>query len=502
MFRKKIIWGLLLLFCLFGIGRITETAMREEQSRCLGIPVPSEWSWRDDLEYQYVDYSDHILFNGEKAAIDLASSTIYIPQKTDGMDYFWQMKGQLQVTAEGCQPYLAMDTARPGIPSSTSLYILDGNGHFAHYNVVFTELAVVRLEGSYLYTEEETEREVMSGTVTVWTYENPDLERSSAKSALSHWHVRGYTTANMDKKSLKLSLKMENGENRNEAFLGLGKDDDWILNSLSMDDTKLKERVFMALWNDLAAQSSHDLKMSSGEYVEAVINGVYSGLYLLQRRVDAKFLELGREDILLKGANTWSPPSFREGFEIVSSPYDEDTTYSILEDAMTNQRESTISLENFVDLNLMLESASAMDNTGYKNMYYVLRQREEGYRLTFVPWDTDMSWGIVYEDSFQYQYDRSLNLEIQRMESGAMQALHPDLHSRMCSRWQELRQGILSSGHIQGLIRGVEESLTGSGALARDRQCWGLLYGGEDTVENLKRFVEDRLQILDERYAQ
>lgn len=56
----------------------------------------------------------------------------------------------------------------------------------------------------------------------------------------------------------------------------------------------------MKLWNRLAEQSPWDYPMSSGAYCEVVLNGHYQGLYLLQRRVDRKYLGLSDGQILLK----------------------------------------------------------------------------------------------------------------------------------------------------------------------------------------------------------
>lgn len=498
---KTMIRSILLLLCVLCIGAVVNRAETRRRSQCMGIPVSTELSWRDDLQYQYVDYSDSILFNGEKAAIDLESSTIYIPQRLEHVENFWDMEGNLQITAKGCTSYIVLSPAVNDQLKSFSLYVLDGKGHFTHYNVVLSTLPVLRLTGEYGYKDEETWRDVQVGMATLWTPFDADLLRSSTKNSITHWHIRGSSTVDMDKKSWKLSLKKNNGENQNQSFMGLGSDDDWILNSMSLDDTRIKEKLFMALWNELALESSYNIKISSGEYVEAIINGEYCGLYLLQRRIDAKYLDLDSENILMKGINTWVPKSIQEGYEIVSSPFDDETAYSLLESALINQISAEISLENFIDLSLMLDYADAMDNRGYKNMFYALLRQGDNYKLTFIPWDTDMSFGVVWDDGFAYDYERAVRDTFIRQEYDTVLAKYPDLHSRMCSRWQELRQGVLREENILSILSELEREITESGAFDRDRQKWGTFYGGEDTVENLYRFVIERLAVLDERYA-
>ena len=56
-------------------------------------------------------------------------------------------------------------------------------------------------------------------------------------------------------------------------FLGLEADDDWILNSLVIDDTRLREKTVMDLWNNGAANEEYNYKMSTGKYVELINDG-------------------------------------------------------------------------------------------------------------------------------------------------------------------------------------------------------------------------------------
>lgn len=508
MIEKRKLRGFLLLCCILMIGAITLVSLWNRRTSCMGIRVCSDIT--QDLEYSYEDYSEYLLFNGEKAAVDRGNSTIYIPQKAEGIEDYWQLEGSLQISFGGCQAYFAEDPAFIDFASAVreghlfSLYVTDGKGHYMEYQVVFTTLPVLRLDGRYLYTEEETNRDIMEGNVTVWSAEDPDLGgKSSTKSGLTQWRMRGYTTSMMYKPSLKLSLKKSNGENRDESFQGLGSDDDWILNSMVLDDTKMKDLLLMNLWNQMAEQWDWNLKMSTGQYVEVITDGEYSGVFLLQRRIDGKYLGLEETDILLKGLNREEATrNYTEGCEIKHSPYDENTTYELMEDTMGAQSRTTVSLENFVDVNLLLEFAVAPDNAGYKNMYYALRQEDGLYRLTFIPWDMDMSFGVIYDNSFVYDPEVALQMSIRRMEYGILLAKYPELETLMASRWRELRQGTLSLENIRAAISELEEVLTNSGAFVRDLQRCGAYYGGTDTAENLKQFIESRLTALDAVFAQ
>ena len=142
-----------------------------------------------------------------------------------------------------------------------------------------------------------------------------------------------------------MSLKKENGENLNVDLIGMGADGDWILNPMNLDDTKLREKSAIDLWNNYIKNPANDYAMSDAQYVEVISNGEYYGLYLLQRRVDAKYLQLDKDtDLLFKGAPTWVAYSVYDGYRVVHLPYELEQTYMTLYESL-----NTIDVNNYVD---------------------------------------------------------------------------------------------------------------------------------------------------------
>jgi hypothetical protein len=367
------------------------------------------------------------------------------------------------------------------------------------YNVIFTTLPVLRLDGVVIGQDEE-QQDLLEGNLCLWTPEDPETERYSAKSSTVQWNLRGYSSLLRKKKSWKLSLKDEAGLNNDLNFLGLGKDDDWILNAMATDDTNLKEKLFMDLWNDWTVQNPWNYKMSDGEYVEVVRNGTYSGVYLLQRRIDRKYYRLMEDDILLKGRNTELPQTLQDSYEVIYSPLEEAETLALMEGILSGTDSSMIHLDNFLDVNLFLQYSSAIDNAGIKNTFYLLKWRGDSYQLYMIPWDTDMSWGVTYITDFAYNYQRSMNELVFRREYSAMLQKIPDLKMMMSLRWAELRQAVFSEEHVLKLLEENQAALSQSGAFTRDRACWGQFFKGKDTAENLSRFLQERLVRLDQYY--
>lgn len=502
---KEIRWvifavSLLALLLLLANTFLQPDPLPSEGAPCLGIPVV-------DLSVSQADttcvlrYGNHFLFQGKKAALDRHAKTLYIPQKIDQTTTREDLTGELTISASNCQMYFLDDPAFDDLYTAVAeghpfqLAVLHGR-HTHIYSVVFTTLPVLRLDSQ---TEQEQDGGVplYYGEMCLW---EPGSKKATS-SELS-FHARGATTLWADKRSWKLSLKTDTGKNNHVSLLDLGKDDDWILNAMSMDGAKLKEKLMTTVWNEIAEDASWDYPMSTCEYVELVVDNSYRGLYLLQRRVDKKYLALSDEDILLKGTGMGEKTSFEEAYTIKYSPLSDEETASLMEGVCLQNDLSLLDLNNFLDISIFLQFGSAADNCSYMNMYYCFTQNGADDRLTMIPWDTDLTFGVTWLGAYgnTYGYDVSLNQIVKRREYDQMALLYPDLEEKLSQRWHQLRQDVLSTDH---LLEGVEaqiQQLSQSGAYARDVELWGIAHDGLDTQESVVRFVQERLTLLDAYY--
>ena len=478
---------------------------QDEKQRCMGVKILSEQEMENLHSYVYRDYSSGLFYNGQKAAIDVASSTIYIAQDIQPESTAENLPGTLTYSGSSHWIGFAPDEGFSDLVAAVAdghafqLYIANDAGEYMRYQVVFTTLPVLQMDGD-IALQEESGKDVYQGTVCLWTPYEKNAARYTVKSGNAQWHVRGRSAATQAKTPWKISLKDKKGSNRDENFLNLGSDDDWILNSLVMDDTKMREQLFMHLWNTLAETEGGNPRMSAGEYVEVVQNQTYMGIYLLQRRVDGKYLQLGTEDVLLKGNSTWVPETIQDGYEIVSSPMEEGQTYGLMEKIWNGEDFSAINRSNFIDTGLFLQYASAIDNKGYKNMFYLFEKEGNNYHLSFIPWDVDMTWGIYYTDGFCYAYDKSMRVQVERMEYEGVLGQYPEVQEQQALRWFSLRESVLSTENVLRTFEMINQNLNDSGARQRDWETWGLCHNGEDSPEQLRRFLEERLSLLDDRY--
>lgn len=500
---RELRWGLLvfalvalILWLVFAI--YDPAALPSEGAPCLEVPVVSldaEGSTLCDR-----DFNDCFLYNGEKAAMDVGSKTIYIPQAISEETTRDQLKGALTLSVSNCRLYFLQDPAFDDLTQAVAqghrfpLAVACGR-HYHIYSVVFTTLPVLRMDSQ---TKQERKNNVpeIFGQMCLW-----DTETGDPVSSELFFHARGGTTMDMEKSSWKISLKTSSMKNNHLSFLGLQKDDDWILNAMSIDDSKIKEMFLTNVWNSIAADSPWNYPMSSQRYVELVLDGSYYGVYLLQRRFDQKFLGLSGEDILIKGIGNLTVTVPQDAYRIQSSPLSEAETYALIEGLFYREDVSTLDLNNYVDISILLQLGSLGDNAGYKNMFYCLKKEETGYTLSMIPWDVDMGLGVCWVvDHIGYDYDQAMDMDVTRREYAQMLALHPDLEERIRDRWQELRQGPLATQNLLGQMELITQQLNQSGAFVRDTQRWDLCYGGPDTQEAAVRFLEERLTLLDNCY--
>lgn len=484
---------------------VLSMALHRERQLCMGVPLIEETrlaQYTEDLEVEL----EKITFCGKPVAADLKSSTIYISQPENIGRHYSALQGQLKPQWMSQNMFFVMDEAIRDIETAVrtanplTLVIVQGES-FCRLNVQITYLPVIRLTQDMNLGVDEQERTVWAGDVTLFAGYDASKGRMTAESYAAQSHVRGASSANHLKKPWKLSLKKEDGEKRHADLLGMGADDDWILNPMNTDDTKLREKCMIDAWNrHIAAFPQNGYRMSDAQYVEVVLNGSYRGLYLLQRRVDAKYLELDQsKDILFKGIKTWTPNSVQEAYELIYSPLEEDEAYAHLSDVLEHGR---IHIDNYMDVLLYLQFYSAVDNIGYYNTFYVLKAEEAGYRMYLLPWDTDMSMGLYWKDvGCAYDYERMIQQLCTRMEYENIKGHYPQLYEWLVQRWNALKETMYSAESVEQCIRENIDLIVRSGAFQRDYERWGFCYGGSDTWDALNRWYTDRMDLMDRHYS-
>lgn len=494
--------GSIALFCVLFLGKI------EKESRlCMGIPFITNEEIQN-IAFYAQELDNIVSMNGYLLPYDEESREVYIPCALKEGTKFNELNGQLQSVLPEYDLYFIWDGFFDSLSEAMkkncrfTIFAIDFQGNFTTFGAVFTSLPIIEMHGEVVRVDER-ERDIYSGEVTIWDPSYQGSDKLSVQHSLLEWHVRGFSSQSAMKKPLKLNLKDKNGQNNNLSLLGFESDDDYLLNSMWFDDIKVREKLAMDLWNEIAEEKNSTLKMSNGEYCELVVNGEHMGLRLVQNKIEKSYLKLASSDILLKGQNvnrgTDRPP---EGvYEVIYSNQNKEITYQTIGEFFYQTDFSNVNLESWVDLQLIMHLGNMIDNESYKNIYYVIERSGEEESLSFIPWDTDMSFGVYWNDGFRY-IPESVETISYRMEYEKIRAQYPEIDQLLAERWKELRQSVYSEENIFNKVHEYTMKIHGSGAYTRDYNYLGWhSWGEEDTLENFETYITKRLQILDNYYG-
>lgn len=397
-----------------------------------------------------------------------------------------------------------------------------------------------------------------TGTVTLF---DPSGEYTIQTSRMRS-HIRGNSSRWADKKSFKVKLLNEKGEKRKLSLCGMRKDDDWILDALSADDTRLREVSAFRLWEEIIRDNPSDRIGSRMCYMELVADGQYQGVYGLQEPVDKKQLNAEEGDVLYKsGGHRWpteeeidymQAQSAAEAGELVDGQrtwQQDDVTYATdavylkidkhtvklsaklypnrIQDEVwqpfltlvrtmhdpsstLEQVDAVCDRSNLIDIELFRQALFSWDNLA-NNTYYYGQETEAGWRFIYVPWDLDQTFGNGWDacvndgtmNSTAYTVlgrDKACDDGYEFETALPAEAAEQAGNQDKVHRWQQLRSGPLSTENVCGLLQHSSDELTQSGAQAREDARWPVR-DSDTTLEEIQAYMTLRLEALDAYYA-
>ncbi len=472
-------------------------------------------------------------FNQVTLVQDVASGTFYLP--LDMKNESWE-PGELTSGQEDVQILFGQaftrDDKQTAIREGTPYEFLAVKGDcYRSYYLVFTGLPIVSIE-----TEATAEEEIFGGTVRFW---EADSKRDWAYSNILEAHIRGNTSRLYPKKGYKLTLKTQDRDGNvvkdKRALFGLRKDDEYILNAMYTDASKIRDKFCADIWGGLGARTEAFPNMYLGTrvaYVEVFFNGEYWGLYGLMEPVDAKQLDLNREgeDAHAEYAYKSSAPQNMSLEELKSTliwekemagyklkgKYSQVTreSWQPLLDYLSWREEPSdevfaekagemVDADNMMRIWVYLQAVMGIDNR-VKNMYYVTKYGPDGYHMYLAPWDMDLTLGDTLQDpiDLEYPWDVGQSPLIYRERinftvADRLLALDAeDCRNRVSAIWQELRQGGLSDENIEKAVDELAVQVVDSGAMKREEKRWPKGKHWED-YGKLKMLLRYRMELLD-----
>lgn len=441
--------------------------------------------------------------------------------------------------------------------SGTTGYLIEiknGTTVIASGMIYFSSLPLVQLYSDATLTATYT-----LGRIVVT---EPDTVRP-AEYLLSNLKTRGAYAASLVKKAYSIKLKDVDGMTSLErSFFGLRSDNNWILDAMGIDLSRMRNRVSTDLWNDFsvkpyyAKQEPNMVNGTRGNYVEVFLNDSYNGLYCMTEKIDRKQLNLKKfkaatsttaaiqRGALFK-ADDWSfasvmgnplysnngtLPSYNNTLETwcyyaVKYPDLGDgeliewkalwnavylTSYLTPEATFHANAETYFDLPVVRDYYLFIELLLAADNQG-KNLYFSIYDQTVSPMISMTPWDLDATWGRRWDgsssvtgpnqsfDTFVANYEHGQSNLFLRLKKLNTKGFNDQLKIR----YRELRGSYFDYSQLMARFQNNLNKLKTSGAFNREITRWTGTRVAADTnfdLSFLSTWITARLSYLDKQY--
>ena len=461
--------------------------------------------------------------------------TFYLPVDPDRED--WE---DVALCADGCTVYLVSqdgtlpdrrETLKKG---STFRVIFAGERYYAKAKLIFTGMPVLSVDLVNANGARKTSTEINENDAKMrFSYYDACDPATGAVLAFTcdgRIHIRGGTSRGYEKHSMKFSLYKDDGTGKDVSLCGLRKDDDWVLNAMYQEETKVRDMLAYDLWEKLGGQClGEDAYCGTRmRYVEMILGGKYWGLYGLCEPEDAKQFGLNEtEGGALYKVGSWTVPSVKEirqaaaaksarvadielkypdvGNAAAWAPFANyvEATYESADFYFNRNIFSMVDESNVLDYYLFLNLTCGFDNT-WKNMYVAYRPDKE--RLYMAPWDCDISFGISYTgDTYLHLYHtddmRSRTLSL-TCEDRMIHQNTENCVALLKEKWDSLSARGITAENMKARAEEFFACINDTGAMARNRQRWPKS-GYLDNLDYLKEAVDVRFaftEALVEKY--
>jgi hypothetical protein len=353
------------------------------------------------------------------------------------------------------------------------------------YNLVFTNLPVIDVTT----TGPIVDTPKVSGSLRLMSGE---FKQDTGRLPIGI-EVRGQTTQVFAKKSWGFQFGTAKSS-RKVKLLSMKADDEWILDASYVDTSFARNRISMDIYNEIHANRDKTRpggqNAIKGHLAEAIVNGKYAGVYVLNQHVGRTLLGLkpAKGSVLYKAdfaywkngkAGLFFPYNkgdiefnFSQAYPKTKADF---TPLKSLIDFVANTDEYTftdniasrIDLASVADWYLLTKATQATDNTA-KNFFLA---KNVGGKFFIVPWDHNATFGLFWNgtaelsSTFFATVDNNL---INRLIK------YPDTGFRtlLKSRWAVLKKTIFTKDKLEARFGRYRSQLAQGGAMVRNKKKW------------------------------
>lgn len=506
----------------------------DEDGKSVKIPATTPFS----------AHINNLAFDGQKPIFESRKAQFMYPLPTEYLDGGTYTPEVTFDTADSAEYRLVTEGANSltfnnaATAESFTIQLLRDGTKVAESAIVFSPLPIVEITTTL---PDDKIKEYRSGTIRVLNQSTPD-SAGVEQELPAFFRYRGATTLNYPKRSFNIKLRDEAGEDLDTTFFNIRSKDKWIMDAMSIDQIKMRNRVCFDIWNDYSKlpynTEFNGRNGTDGEFVEVVLNGAYNGIYCFTDRIDRKLLDLKKykQDIdgnttirgVLYKSNLWDNTGLTNAQRNPDARMDStewnnwelqypddfpgEATWTPLLNLYNSCSGNSLAMnptfyfyeDNLIDFHILVMTLNLIDN-GNKNVFLSNKNITKENPFVFTPWDMDTSLGGYYDGRYYggtYDVTPVADLRIHKNEPFATMWGHNinKYRKKLATRWEELKKGALCADSVQARLTNYAELFTKCKAWEREYSRWQKeeKYGCP-TAENLKSEVEQIMEWYKER---
>ncbi len=410
-----------------------------------------------------------------------------------------------------------------------SLGIIHDN-QFEIVDIKISTLPFIHIKADFVPTAKYEDIPYIDGLITIIDPINSKNNRYTVDTYNMLYRAKGETSLRLWKHPYKFQLLTDNYERQATSLFGLRNDDDWYLQAVAGDKTRIREAVTLDLFMDIidTAQTKH-ANPQEFAFCELFINNEYYGIYQLTEPMDSRQANLNEKTDYLYKTDSWYFPPFEKveshqntgtpeyigvfskfypeyKFEHRFNPFIEYA--SVVTYGNMAQKEITLesiskveNIENIIDNSIAILVLALADNDP-KNTYFAAKQQDDGSYIFFKElYDFNYSLGDTYSESTSLLTTpmTSPYLSINSTTDKLFQSKdYSEFKQLYTNRYNELRQTALSEENIINTINEHYYTLYNSGAYQREFVRWDLDIDLQAEYDRLVNFMKNQLIATDE----
>ena len=408
-------------------------------------------------------------------------------------------------------------------------------------NICFTFLPILELNGAfnddYQVTHIIANMPMTNGPITM----------------LSKVKHRGGSTNKDPREKRNYHIKFLNASDSSKMdrrFFGLRNDNSWLLDAGQIDMLRIRNRVTTELWMDMASKPYYaDREPNAmlgvrGDFVEIFLNGKYHGFFALTEAMDRKQMKLAKYeepdsvtsgkfhgmlwktkviDVIARMTYFYGYNNTKDtwgGFEVKYPDPDDfmPTDYSTLGNAVRFVANSTneefrqhvgeyFDIPVIMDYWILINAILGVDS-GIKNIYWAVYDKQQDKKLTLAAWDLDCTFGQFWlnpSSHYQSYVSPTKSLGTFNRLFLRLHELNPDSFCvKAVERYQLLRSTLLSENSLKNRFRSRLEPLRRCGAVARETVRWSGVYdlswqplNFDNEMQYIENWIDQRMTYLD-----